>query len=209
MGHLCVWFANRLWFGSVSSRWTWPFAYDCIFWHTAALWCALVSFGSWEALLGGCTAQFCLRRAADTALLSAPLRGLREEGGWALADWTHNHWCSSVLWTPHWSLRGQLAARETLGSTSSSGATGTGVVQWATECNACARGLWKIPENTRDNSRNSVFISELERIAHSVHYPVLAEPTSEKDICKVRQIANLPFRRFFLLLAVSLVCELR
>lgn len=180
-----------------------------LFCHTAALQCALVSIGSREAFLGGCTVQFCLSRAADTALLSGPLWDLRGEMGWALADWTHSSWCNSVLWSPHWSLQGQLTARETLGCTRSSGATGTGVVQWVTVCNACVRGLWKIPENTRDNSRSSVFISELERVAHSVHYPVLAEPTSEKDICKVRQIANRPFRKFFLLLAVSLVCELR
>lgn len=186
------------------------------FWHTAALRCALLPIGFREALLGGRTAQFSLSRAADTAPLSAPLWDLREVG-WALAaglallqlEGTELIASGAALCCGPLTGGGQLAARETLGSTRSSGATGTGVAQWVTVCNACASGRWKIPENTRDNSRNSVFISELERIAHSVHYAVLAQPTSEKDICKVRQIANLPFRKFFLLLAVTLVCELR
>lgn len=73
-------------------------------------------------------------------------------------------------------------------------------------CDVCAKGLWKIPVNTRESSRNTIY-PEIRR-ACSVQYPVFSR-ASIQDMCMVMLIVmgKTSVSKFFLLPEVSLACE--
>lgn len=105
----------------------------CVWLCVLADCCSAVRSGVHQVLGSPCE-QLCSsvlsmpRRAADPALLGAAFQVLGGQTGWALAAWVRYNWCSSVLWTPHWSLQIEIN-QESLGSWMSSGVTGNGVGQ--------------------------------------------------------------------------------